>query len=256
MNEIQIFNYASRQVRTIEKNGEVWFVAKDVCRILDIKNVTQAVQQLDNDERAMFNIGRSPVHGGGGETNIINESGLYKLIFKGRKAEAKNFTRWVTHEVLPAIRRKGYYAVPGVQSQIDELRMENEMYKTRCKAMQKYIQENSSFTMLGQAITPIKGTLSIGEAAKIFAQHNIKIGQNRLYKLLRDLRIVAKRKGRQHNQPTQKAIEQGLCVLLVPLGSKGVPYLTMKGLQKVADILAQKQFPLLALISGAEALHE
>ena len=131
MNEIQVFNYNSRQVRTIEKNGEAWFVAKDVCRILDIKNVTQTVQQLDNDERAMFNIGRSPVHGGGGETNIINESGMYKLIFKSRKAEAKNFTRWVTHEVLPEIRRKGYYAVPAVQSQIDALRQEVELLQAQ-----------------------------------------------------------------------------------------------------------------------------
>ena len=130
------------------------------------------------------------------------------------------------------------------------------MLQARCEAMQMYIQENSSFTMLGQAITPIKGTLSVGESAKIFAQHGIKIGQNRLYKLLRDMGIIAKRNGRQRNQPTQKSIEQGLCVLLVPLGSKGVPYITMKGLQKISDVLAQKQYPLIALMTGADALHE
>ena len=185
----------------------------------------------------------------------VNESGIYNLIFRSYKPEAKQFRHWVTHEVLPEIRRKGYYAVPAVQSQIDELKRENEMLQARCEAMQKYIQENSSFTMLGQAITPMKGTLSVGEAAKIFAQHGLRIGQNRLYKLLRDMKIVAKRKGRQRNQPTQKAIEQGLCVLVVPFGSKGSTYLTMKCLQKVSSVLAQKQYPLLfAILAGEEQI--
>ncbi len=159
-------------------------------------------------------------------------------------------------DIADEIRRTGLYAVPAVQAQIEELRQENEILQAKCNALKSYIQENSSFTMLGHAITPIKATLSVGEAAKIFAQHNIKIGQNRLYKLLRDMKIVAKRKGRQRNQPTQKSIEQGLCVIIVPFGSKGIPYLTIKGLQKVANILVQEQFPLLSLITGADALHE
>ena len=102
----------------------------------------------------------------------------------------------------------------------------------------------------------MKGTVSVSEAAKIFAQHGIKIGQNRLFKLMRDLKLIAKRKGRQWNQPTQKSIEQGLCVIVLPLGSKGTPYLTLKGLQKVSDVLAKEQFPLLALLPGDVALHE
>ena len=253
-NAIQIFSYKEQRVRTTEKNGEAWFVAKDVCDILEIVDHHQAVEVLDEDEKGTgYNI---PTPSGKQTMTVISESGLYKLAFKSRKAEAKAFTRWVTHKVLPEIRRKGYYAVPAVQTQIDELRRENELLRGRCEALQKYVQENSSFTMLGQAITPIKGTLSVGESAKIFAQHGIKIGQNRLYKLLRDMGIIAKRRGRQRNQPTQKSIEQGLCVLLVPLGSKGVPYITMKGLQKISDVLTQKQYPLIALMTGADALHE
>lgn len=108
-----------------------------------------------------------------------------------------------------------------------------------------------SFTLLAQFITPVKASLSVAEAAKIFAQHGIKIGQNRLFKLLRDLKLIAKRKGRQWKQPTQKSIEQGLCVIVVPIGSKGTPYITMKGMH----VLAQEQFSLLALMSRAEALH-
>lgn len=90
-------------VRTIFANNEVWFCAKDVCDILEIKNVTQAVQRLDEDERSMFNIGRQ------GNTNFVNESGLYTLILRSDKKEAKPFRKWITSEVIPAIRKTGKY---------------------------------------------------------------------------------------------------------------------------------------------------
>nr|DAD98338.1 MAG TPA: repressor domain protein [Siphoviridae sp. ctgEf12]DAS12265.1 MAG TPA: repressor domain protein [Caudoviricetes sp.] len=90
-------------VRTIFANDEVWFCAKDVCSILEIKNVTQAVQRLDEDERSMFNIGRQ------GNTNFVNESGLYTLILRSDKKEAKPFRKWITSEVIPAIRKTGKY---------------------------------------------------------------------------------------------------------------------------------------------------
>lgn len=110
--DIAIFCYKSMPVRTTVIDGEVWFIAKDVCDVLDIQNVTQAVQQLDDDERSMFNIGRSPTHGGGGEVNIINEPGLYALVLRSNKPEAKPFRRWVTHDVLPQIRKTGSYVLP------------------------------------------------------------------------------------------------------------------------------------------------
>ena len=250
MNEIQVFNYDSRQVRTVEKNGEAWFVAKDVCDVLGIKNPTKAVKNLDKDERSNFWLGRQ------GEANIISEFGCYRLMMRSNKEEAKKFQRWLAHEVLPEIRRKGYYAVPGVQAQIDALRQEVELLQAQNAGLQKYIQENSSFTLLGQAITPVKGIVSFGEGAKLFAQHGIQTGQNRLIKRAREKMLIAKRKGRQYNQPTQWAVEKGYCVLVVPFGSKGTPYLTMKGIQKLANILTQAQFPLLALMTGADALHE
>ena len=111
MNELQViderFQIFSKEnlgsVRTIFANNEVWFCAKDVCGILEIKNVTQAVQRLDEDERSMFNIGRQ------GNTNFINESGLYTLILRSDKKEAKPFRKWITSEVIPAIRKTGKY---------------------------------------------------------------------------------------------------------------------------------------------------
>ena len=112
MNELQVINDERFQifskenlgsVRTIFANNEVWFCAKDVCGILEIKNVTQAVQRLDEDERSMFNIGRQ------GNTNFVNESGLYTLILRSDKKEAKPFRKWITSEVIPTIRKTGKY---------------------------------------------------------------------------------------------------------------------------------------------------
>lgn len=101
MNEMQVFQYENNEVRTVEQNGEVWWVLADVCRVLGVKNPTDVRKRLDEDERARFNLGRQ------GEANIISESGLYKVILRSDKPEAKKFTRWVTHEVLPTIRRTG-----------------------------------------------------------------------------------------------------------------------------------------------------
>ncbi|MDZ5503199.1 phage antirepressor [Enterococcus cecorum] len=103
MMEIQTFNFENQQVRTIEVENEPWFVANDVTTILGLSNTTVALQRLDEDERAKYNLGRQ------GMTNIVNEYGLYNLVLASRKPEAKQFKRWITHEVLPAIRKHGGY---------------------------------------------------------------------------------------------------------------------------------------------------
>ena len=115
------FSFDHFTVRAINRNGEIWFVAADVCAVLDIKNTTQALAALDTDERSMFNIGRSAINGGGGVFNIINESGLYALILRSRKPEAKRFRKWVTSEVLPAIRKTGAYSLTISKAQQGEL---------------------------------------------------------------------------------------------------------------------------------------
>lgn len=99
--EIQTFNFNAASLRTLtDENGDPWFVAKDVCDILSLSNATVALQSLDNDELTKFNLG-----GQYGEVNIISEPGLYRLVMKSRKPEAREFKRWVTHEVLPTIRK-------------------------------------------------------------------------------------------------------------------------------------------------------
>ena len=93
-------------MRKVVKDGELWFVAKDVCDALEILNPSDALKRLDYDERARFNLGRQ------GETNMVNEYGLYNLILGSRKPEAKTFKRWITHEVIPSIRKHGGYLTP------------------------------------------------------------------------------------------------------------------------------------------------
>lgn len=105
-----VVSYTSEQfgeLRTIEINGAIWFAGVDVCRALQIQNTSQAMANLENDERCMFNIGRQ------GETNFINEWGLYSLILSSRKPEARAYRRWVTHKVLPSIHRTGSYSETG-----------------------------------------------------------------------------------------------------------------------------------------------
>ncbi len=107
MNELNVFTYNGNEVRTVQHNGETWWILKDVCIILGLKNPTMIVERLEDDEVAKFNLG-----GLSGETNIINESGLYNVILRSDKPEAKPFRKWVTSEVLPAIRKHGAYMTP------------------------------------------------------------------------------------------------------------------------------------------------
>lgn len=119
--EVEIFeNEEFGKIRTVNIDGEPWFVAKDVCDIFGVKNPTQSMQQLEDFERAMFNIGRQ------GEANIISESGFYALVLRSRKPIAKPFRIWVTSEVLPSIRKTGgYTANPSnkMELMLDDMRV-------------------------------------------------------------------------------------------------------------------------------------
>lgn len=113
MDNLQIFNYGEIPVRTVLLDGEPWWVLADVCRVLDLKNPTHVANRLDDDDekqRLGFNPTSDVGLGHNGAT-VINESGLYKVILRSDKPEAKAFSRWVTHEVLPTIRKTGSYGV-------------------------------------------------------------------------------------------------------------------------------------------------
>ena len=159
-------------------------------------------------------------------------------------------------DIADEITHNGYYMTPKAAKSFALAIQEREELREENQTLKKYIQDNHSFTMLGQAVTIVNGYLSVGEAAKLFKQYGIDIGQNRLFAFLRDVHILCKRKGIQWNQPTQKAIEQGLCKIGINIGSKGTPFITTKGLKFLAEHFAEDFFPLLALIEGRDALHE
>lgn len=105
MNNVSVFNFNQKEVRTIvKKDGEIWFVLSDVCNVLEIGNPSDAARRLDNDEVTLDNI-----EGNHRPTNLVNESGLYSLVLTSRKPEAKQFKKWVTSDVLPSIRKNGGY---------------------------------------------------------------------------------------------------------------------------------------------------
>ncbi len=108
MNNLQIFNYKDKEVRTIEKNGEPWWVLKDVCEVLTLGSPHKIADRLDEDEKGRNLI---PTLGGNQEMTVINESGLYNVILRSDKPEAKPFRKWITSEVLPSIRKTGSYSV-------------------------------------------------------------------------------------------------------------------------------------------------
>jgi anti-repressor protein len=144
INELQEFKYTERHaIRTTNINGDVWFVAKDVCDILELADVTSALRSLDDDEKMTLQNQRSHSgqRGGAQFMSMVNEPGLYKLIFKSRKPEAKQFTRWVTHEVLPSIRKSGMY----LTDEAAEAYMNNpEVFKAlvkRCSTLEAKVKE-------------------------------------------------------------------------------------------------------------------
>ncbi len=115
---LQVFTYKAHQVRTVIISGEIWFVAKDVCDILEITKYRDAISKLDDDERGLAKV---DTLGGTQDMAIISEPGLYTLLMRSNKPEAKPFRRWVTHDVLPAIRKTGSYAIPGAEHELEPL---------------------------------------------------------------------------------------------------------------------------------------
>lgn len=210
--EIQQFYFNGAALRTLtDKTGEPWFVAKDVCDILGHSNVSMALDRLDDDERSKFNLGRQ------GETNIVNEAGLYVLVLGSRKPEAHEFKRWVTHEVLPQIRRTGgYIHTTDTDSEEDILAKAVLVAQKTIEHKNRQIAEKDAQikvlepkALFADAVAASDGTCLVGELAKMLRQNGLNIGQNRLFQLLRDDGFFGK-SGSNRNVPTQKAMDLGL----------------------------------------------
>lgn len=204
MNNLQVFNNAMfGNVRIILQGNEPWFVATDVCKCLDIKNPTQAMQRLDDDERSMLNIGRQ------GETNIVNEYGLYSLVLSSRKAEAKEFKRWITHDVLPSLRKYGTYSMDIPRTLPDALKA----YASEIEAHNKtkaLLEAQKPKVLFADAVNASHTSILVGDLAKLLRQNGLDIGQNRLFEKLRQEGYLIKQKGESYNMPTQRSMDMKL----------------------------------------------
>lgn len=207
-NEIQQFDFKGTALRTLtDENGEPWFVAKDVCDILGLENSRKATAELDPDEKNTVTI--SDGIPGNPNKTIISEPGLYKLIMRSRKPEAKEFQRWVTHEVLPSIRKHGAYMT---QQTLDKALTSPDFLiqlATKLKEEQEKVKELEPKARFADAVAASDGTCLVGELAKMLRQNGLDIGQNRLFAQLREDGYLGKT-GSNRNVPTQKAMDLGL----------------------------------------------
>lgn len=211
MNELTVFNNEEfGEIRTMTIEGEPWFVAADVCRALDLSNPTIATNRLDEDERAKFNLGRQ------GDGTIINESGLYSLVLGSRKPEAKAFKRWITHDIIPTIRKTGGYVndtAQFVESYFGQLEPNQKhaltMMFDESKRMSAQLKEQAPKVLFANAVETAHNSILIGDLAKIIRQNGVDIGQKRLFEWMRQNGYLIK-DGQSKNMPTQKAMEMSL----------------------------------------------
>ena len=214
MNGLQVFSYEGNEVRTVQKGSNILWVLKDVCGILGIEKYRDAATRLDDDEREPVLV---DTLGGRQEMIAVTESGLYSIILLSRKPEAKKFKRWVTHEVLPTIRKHGAYVTP---AKLEELMNDPDSWikaltalkeeRAAKERLQLEATENKPKVIFADAVSVSEGTILIGELAKILKGNGIEIGQNRLFEKLRQDGYLIKRKGTDYNAPTQRAMELGL----------------------------------------------
>lgn len=209
MNELQIFqNNVFGQVRVVEQNGEPWFVAKDVCNCLEINNSRQALSRLDDDEKnsVILNDGTP----GNPEKSIVNEYGLYSLVLSSRKPEAKEFKRWITHEVIPSIRKYGSFNMAIPRTLPDAL----NAYAREIEAHQKtqaLLEAQRPKVLFADSVAASHTSILIGELAKLLHQNGVKdMGQKRLFAWMREHGYLISRKANDYNMPTQRAMELGL----------------------------------------------
>lgn len=197
----------------LDEQGNPWFVAKDVCAVLDIQDHHQAIEQLDDDERGRCTV---PTPGGMQELKVISESGLYALIFRSRKPEAKAFKRWVTHDVIPSIRKRGLYATPHtVEAMLADpdtaIKLLTSLKEERAKsaALAAKVEQDAPKVLFADSVAASRSSILIGDLAKLLMQNGVKIGQNRFFVYLREKGFLIQ-SGSRKNTPTQKSMEMGL----------------------------------------------
>ena len=208
MNKVKIFNSEEfGDVRTVTINGDPWFVGKDVAAALGFTNPRDAIStHVFDEDKGVESI---DTLGGKQKMTVINESGLYALVFGSRLKSAQRFKHWVTSEVLPAIRRTGGYQIHAPQGKELLALAVLEAQKT-IEAQTKAIEEMKPKAIFADAVSASNSSILIGDLAKLLRQNGVDIGAKRLFEYLRNHGYLIKRKGSDWNMPTQKSMNMGL----------------------------------------------
>ena len=216
MNEVKIFENAEfGSIRTTMIDNEPWFVGKDVAERLGYKNPQEAVRNhVDEEDKGVSEI-LTP--GGMQKAPVINESGVYSLVFGSKLEGAKRFKRWVTSEVLPAIRKTGGY-IAGEENMSDDELLSQALLVAQRKldertrqldAANAQLDEAKPKVIFADAVSTAKTSILVGDLAKLLRQNGVEIGQKRLFEWLRNNGYLMK-SGESYNMPTQKSMERGL----------------------------------------------
>lgn len=219
MNELQIFQSPEfGRVRTVSIDGEPWFVGKDVATALGYSNPSNAVvAHVDDEDKTTYSF---QVSGSNYKTKAtcINESGLYSLVLSSKLPTAKKFKRWVTSEVLPAIRKTGGYHVP--QSPAEQMAQGLLAAQKLLAEKDKRIEEMRPKEIFADAVSASKTSVLVRDLAKVIKQNGVDIGQNRLFDWLRKNGYLIKG-GSDRNMPTQRAMNMKLFEIKVGTHTNG-----------------------------------
>lgn len=222
MKQLQSFNFNSHNIRTVEKDNQIWFVLKDVCEVLEIGNPSDVKARLSDGVVSIEGI--PDAKGRTQQATIISEDGLYDVILESRKPEARAFRKWVTGEVLPTIRKHGAYMTEGtIEKALNDpdfliqlagklkeekqARLEAEHARNIAELQ---LTEQRPKVIFADAVTASKTSILVGELAKLLKQNGHNIGQNRMFQWLRDKGYLIRRQGTDYNMPTQQSMELGL----------------------------------------------
>lgn len=213
MNEMRIFdNPEFGEIRTVVIDGQPWFVGADVAKALGYKKPTGAVTN-NVDEGVSLREGISDVNGHKQTAIVINESGLYTLIFGSKLESAKNFKKWVTSEILPSVRKHGMYAVDELLENPDITIKAFTALKEEREKNKKLTEDNNRMKpkeIFADAVTSSHTSILIGELAKLLKQNGIETGQKRLFNYLRKNGYLIRQKGIDYNMPPQRSMQTGL----------------------------------------------
>lgn len=237
---VQVFNFEdSAKIRTCTIGSTVWFVAKDICDVLGLTNITEALRNLEYDELTseILKSGNQ-----GREMRLISESGLYALVIRSNKPNARRFRKWITSEVLPSIRRTGKYEVAAepeeesliVAKAFSIIHRQLTESKALIEKLEKQIKEDAPSVKFAKDLLATQNGMSIGEAAKLIREATgIELGQNRFYCYLLDRGYLHKG-GSQRGLPVQRCIETGILSIGIRVDGtlrRDVTQVTAKGLQ-------------------------